>query len=103
MAGAFLLLWSIAWKLGKEGLVMNVKIERLELEMQKNNTKITRLQARNKEIAEQVMELENLGILGLVKEQKLTLKELAELFQEMKQNPVIPMEEEKEEVNHEEM
>ena len=82
---------------------MNGKIEKLELELERNNAKITRLQARNKEITEQVTELENLTILGMVKEQKLTLKQLAELFQEMKHNPVISMNEEKEETNHEEM
>lgn len=82
---------------------MNGKIEKLELELEKNNAKIARLQARNKEITEQVTELENLTILGMVKEQKLTLKQLAELFQEMKHNPVISMNEEKEETNHEEM
>lgn len=48
---------------------MNAKMERLELEFEKNNTKITRLQERNKEITEQVKELENLEIIGLVKEQ----------------------------------
>ena len=82
---------------------MNGKIDKLELELEKNNAKIVRLQARNKAITEQVTELENLTILGLVKEQKLTLKQLAELFQEIKHNPVIPMREEKEDTNHEEM
>lgn len=83
---------------------MSDKIERLKAEQEKNREKIVRLQERNKEIANQVTELENLRILGLVKEQKLTLKQLAELFQEMKNNPVIPFQEEdKEETYHEEM
>ena len=83
---------------------MSDKIERLKAEQEKNREKIARLQERNKEIANQVTELENLRILGLVKEQKLTLKQLAELFQEMKNNPVIPFQEEdKEETYHEEM
>lgn len=82
---------------------MNGKIEKLELELEKNNTKIERLQARNKDIKEQVNELENLRILGLVREQKLTVKQLAELFQKMKNNPVIPIQGEKEETNHEEV
>ena len=83
---------------------MSDKIERLKAEQEKNREKIERLQERNKEIANQVTELENLRILGLVKEQKLTLKQLAELFQEMKNNPVIPFQEEdKEETYHEEM
>ena len=83
---------------------MSDKIERLKAEQEKNREKIARLQERNKEIANQVTELENLRILGLVKEQKLTLKQLAELFQEMKNNPVIPFQEEdKEETDHEEM
>lgn len=83
---------------------MSDKIERLKAEQEKNREKILRLQERNKEIANQVTELENLRILGLVKEQKLTLKQLAELFQEMKNNPVIPFQEEdKEETYHEEM
>ena len=83
---------------------MSDKIERLKAEQEKNREKIVRLQERNKEIANQVTELENLRILGLVKEQKLTLKQLAELFQEMKNNPVIQFQEEdKEETYHEEM
>lgn len=82
---------------------MNGKIEKLELELEKNNAKITRLQARNKEITDKITELENLTILGMVKEQKLTLKQLAELFQEMKHRPVMPVQEEKEESNYEEM
>lgn len=82
---------------------MNAKMERLELEFEKNNTKITRLQERNKEITEQVKKLENLEIIGLVKEQKLTIKQLAELFQEMKHNPVMLMQEKKEEIQHEEV
>ena len=83
---------------------MSDKIEKLKAEQEKNREKIARLQERNKEIASQVTELENLRILGLVKEQKLTVKQLAELFQEMKNNPVVTLQEEnKEETYHEEM
>ncbi|MHB8130436.1 MAG: DUF4315 family protein [Mobilitalea sp.] len=82
---------------------MNGKIEKLQAEQEKNKEKIARMLERNKEIATQITELENLDILGLVKEKKLNLKQLAELFQEMKHNPVIPMHtEEKEETHHEE-
>ena len=83
---------------------MNGKIEKLQAEKEKNTEKITRLQERNKEIAAHVTELENLDILGLVKEQKLDLKQLAELFQEMKHHPVIQViTEVKEDTDHEEM
>lgn len=83
---------------------MNGKIEKLHAEQEKNTEKITRLQERNKEITSQITELENLDILGLVKEQKLDLKQLAELFQEMKHHPVIPMHvEEQEDTEYEEM
>lgn len=82
---------------------MNSKIEKLKAEQEKNKVKIMHLQTRNKEIAGQITELENLDILGMVREQKLSLKELAELFQKLKNTPVRTItEENKEEFQHEE-
>ena len=56
---------------------MNPKINKLRTELEKNNGKIAALQAKNKE-------LENLDIVGMVREQGLTMEQFAELFQKMK-------------------
>ena len=56
---------------------MNPKINKLRTELEKNNGKIAALQAKNKE-------LENLDIIGMVRDQGMTMYEFAELFQKMK-------------------
>ena len=63
---------------------MNPKINKLRTELEKNNGKIAALQAKNKELEKQLRELENLDIVGMVREQGMTIEDFAELFQTMK-------------------
>ena len=63
---------------------MNPKINKLRTELEKNNSKIAALQAKNKDLEKQIRELENLEIIGMVREQSMTMEEFAELFQKMK-------------------
>lgn len=63
---------------------MNPKINKLRGELEKNNGKIAALQAKNKELEKQVRELENTDIIGMVREQGMTMEEFAALFQQMK-------------------
>ena len=67
---------------------MNPKIEKLRAEREKNCTKISALQSRNREIDETVRSLENADIIGLVREQGLTPEQLAELLASLKQAPL---------------
>ena len=59
---------------------MNPKISKLKAEKEKNLKKIAEMNARNEEIDRQVMELENLDIIGLVRECRITPEELAKLL-----------------------
>ena len=63
---------------------MNPKINKLRTELEKNNGKIAALQAKNKELEKQIRELENTDIIGMVREQGMTMEEFATLFQKMK-------------------
>lgn len=64
---------------------MNTKITKLKAEKAKNITKINDLQSRNKEIDGQVTELENLDIIGIVRDSGITPEMLAEIIKSMKQ------------------
>ncbi len=66
---------------------MNKKIQKLRVERSKNDEKVAELLARNKEIDDEITELENTDIIGIVRESGLTPDELAELIQKMKSNP----------------
>ena len=59
---------------------MNPKIVKINAEHAKNAAKIARLQARNRELEKQRMELENTDIIGLVREMGLTPDQLAALI-----------------------
>ena len=63
---------------------MNPKINKLRAELEKNNGKIAALQAKNKDLEKQIRELENLEIVGMVREQSMTMEEFAAMFQKMK-------------------
>ena len=63
---------------------MNAKIHKLREEHEKNKTKISELQARNRDIEKQIRELENTDIVGMVRAQGLTLEQFAELLQTLK-------------------
>lgn len=63
---------------------MNPKINKLKAEKEKNLRKISEMTARNDEIDEQVTELENLDIIGIVRENEVTPEQLAELIQSLR-------------------
>ena len=67
---------------------MNPKIEKLKAEHEKNCTKISALQARNKEIDGSVTELENLDIVGVVRDSGVTPEMLAQLIAGLKNKPL---------------
>ena len=56
------------------------KIDKLNLEYAKNDEKIARLMERQREIEKQRTELENLDIVGMVRELGLSFEELSELI-----------------------
>ncbi len=66
---------------------MNKKIQKLRAERAKNDEKVAELLARNKEIDDEITELENTDIIGIVRESGLTPDELVELIQKMKSDP----------------
>lgn len=63
---------------------MNPKINKLKAEKEKNLRKISEMTARNDEIDKQVTELENLDIIGIVRENSITPEELFELIRSLK-------------------
>ena len=67
---------------------MNTKIVKLQAEREKNVGKITSLQTRNREIDGQITELENLDIVGIVRDNGITPEMLAEIIKAMKQKPL---------------
>ncbi len=67
---------------------MNPKINKLKAEKAKNLRKIAEMTARNEEIDAQVTELENLDIIGMVRENSITPEQLAELIRAAKKNPL---------------
>lgn len=56
---------------------MNPRIQKLRGELEKNTEKISKLQTRNTELKQQIQELENLDIIGMVRESGLTPEMLA--------------------------
>ena len=67
---------------------MNPKITKLQTERGKNVDKISTLQTRNREIDGQIAELENLDIVGIVRDNGITPEMLAEIIKAMKQKPL---------------
>ncbi len=61
---------------------MNAKIRKLKTERQKNDEKIAVYRSRNAEIDKQIIELENLDIVGLIRSVGLTPEQLAELIRQ---------------------
>ena len=59
---------------------MNPRIAKLREEHEKIKTKISELQARDREILKQLRELENTEIIGLVRAQGLKLENFAALM-----------------------
>lgn len=56
---------------------MNVRIERLRAEREKNDNKIRTLSGRNRKIDEEILRIENGEIVGLVRATGMDLDELA--------------------------
>lgn len=67
---------------------MNPKIKKIDKEYEKNAEKITELQARQRELEKQRMELENLDIIGLVRGMGLSPDQLAALIKAAPPQPV---------------
>ena len=78
---------------------MNPKIMKLRGELEKNKSKISDLQGRNRELEKQIRELENTDIIGMVRENGMTMEQFAELFRRMQVAPA-PATSEKEALNH---
>ena len=60
---------------------MNPKIKKIDIEYEKNAAKITELQERQRELEKLRLELENLDIIGIVRNMGLTPDQLAALIQ----------------------
>ena len=78
---------------------MNSKITRLRAERGKNDEKIAALRARNNEIDRQIIELENLDIVGMIRSVGMTPEQLAALIRASKSDA--PVMTGKEENSHE--
>jgi len=65
----------------KGGHLMNPKVKKLRAEREKNCEKIAKLKARNEEIDQEVTNLENTDIIGLVRGVGMTPDQLAALIQ----------------------
>ena len=63
---------------------MNPKIKKLKAERERNVLRITEMTSRNEEIDKQVTELENLDIIGIVRENSIPPEELFELIRSLK-------------------
>lgn len=59
---------------------MNPKINKLRAELEKNNEKMEKLQARNAELQQQLQEAENMEILGMVRACGMTVDEIVKLL-----------------------
>lgn len=66
---------------------MNPRISKLRGELEKNIEKISKLQARNAELKQQIQELENLDIVDMVRACGMTPENLAALLQQMQSAP----------------
>lgn len=76
---------------------MNPKIKKLRAEKAKNLRRIADMTARNTEIDAQVTELENLDIIGMVRDNEITPEMLAEIIRRAKTMPLPVMEVDNEE------
>ena len=59
---------------------MNPKINKLRAELEKNNEKMEKLQARNAELQQQLQEAENLEILGIIRACGMSVEEIVKLL-----------------------
>lgn len=66
---------------------MNPKLQKLRAELEKNTEKISNLQSRNAELKQQIQELENIDIIGLVRECGLSPEALSGLLAKVQAAP----------------
>lgn len=66
---------------------MNPRLEKLRLERDKLAEKLASLTARLKALDEQILKLENTDIVGIVRENGLTIEQLAGLMKLLEQKP----------------
>lgn len=66
---------------------MNPRLEKLRLEREKVAEKLTAMSARLKALDEQILKLENTDIIGIVRENGLTIEQLAGLMAMLEQKP----------------
>ncbi len=69
----------------------NPKITSLRASIKKIEKKIEELTERKKEQQKELKTLENMDIVGLVREQGLSLEDFAALMQQIRDNPIPPM------------
>ena len=65
---------------------MNPKITKLRAELEKNTEKIRKLQTRNTEIKQQLKELEDTDIIGMVRAKGFTIEEFAAFIDQLQSN-----------------
>ena len=65
----------------------------------RTKAKSLNLQGRNRELEKQIRELEDTDIIGMVRENGMTMEQFAELFRRMQATPA-PATSEKEALNH---
>ena len=66
---------------------MNPKLQKLRAELEKNTEKIEKLQSRNTELKKQIQELENIDIIGMVRECGLSPEALSGLLAKIQAAP----------------
>lgn len=66
---------------------MNPRIEKLKAERDKTAQKIELLSARLKSLDEQILKLENTDIVGIVRDNGISIDQLAELMELLDKNP----------------
>ena len=65
---------------------MNPKLQKLRAELEKNAERIRTLQSRNTELKQQIQEMENIDIIGMVRESGLTPEDLAGLLAKIQES-----------------
>ncbi len=65
---------------------MNPKLQKLRAELEKNTERIRTLQSRNTELKQQIQEMENIDIIGMVRESGLTPEDLAGLLAKIQES-----------------
>ena len=66
---------------------MNPRLEKLRLEREKVSEKLAAMTARLKALDEQILKLENTDIVGIVRENGLSIDQLAALMALLDKNP----------------